>query len=249
MKLNWIMFHKHLLPALITVTSAAVGVAAIAETPEDVKQRMELYRKREEAAEQRKAERAAEDAARREKTRLCQEERRAEEYTRTWKLYGHDEVNILSWRQHKDGSWLADAKLSSVMQQNSPFPLTKPPARFDASLDTLVRDGLVSPAERRRVLERSSIGLPPSSTDKIWVKVRQPISLEELSRSLRLDEERLARLNDVNEDYRFRQGDWLAVPSQQTHQIKQLAAIDTSELRRTPPLQSLPPIEDRAVVR
>ena len=91
--------------------------------------------------------------------------------------------------------------------------------------------------------------LPAPSVDKIWVKVRQPISVEELSSSLKLDEERLAKLNDVNEDHHFRPGDWLVVPSQQSRQIKQLAAIDTSELRRTPPLHSLPPVEERAIVR
>ena len=91
--------------------------------------------------------------------------------------------------------------------------------------------------------------LPAPSIDKIWVRVRMPISIEELSSYLKLDEERLAKLNDVNEDHQFRQGDWLVVPSQQSRQIKQLAAIDTSELRRIPPLQSLPPVEERAVVR
>ena len=91
--------------------------------------------------------------------------------------------------------------------------------------------------------------LPAPSIDKIWVKVRQPISVEELSSSLSLDKELLAKLNDVNVDHHFRQGDWLVVPSQQLRQIKKLAAIDTSELRRTPPLQSLAPVEERAVVR
>jgi len=91
--------------------------------------------------------------------------------------------------------------------------------------------------------------LPAPSIDKIWVRVRLPISIEELSSYLKLDEERLARLNDVNEDHHFRPGDWLVVPSQQSRQIKQLTAIDTSELRRTPPLHSLPPVEERAIVR
>ena len=77
--------------------------------------------------------------------------------------------------------------------------------------------------------------LPVPSVDKIWVRVRLPISIEELSSYLKLDKERLAKLNDVNEDHHFRPGDWLVVPSQQSRQIKQLAAIDTSELRRIPP--------------
>ena len=91
--------------------------------------------------------------------------------------------------------------------------------------------------------------LPAPSIDKIWVRVRLPISIEELSSYLKLDEERLAKLNDVNVDHHFRPGDWLVVPSQQSRQIKQLTAIDTSELRRTPPLQSSSPVDDRAVVR
>ena len=103
-------------------------------------------------------------------------------------------------------------------------------------------------------IEKASVdalinALPAPSIDKIWVRVRLPISIEELSSYLKLDEERLAKLNDVNVDHHFRQGDWLVVPSQQSRQIKQLTAIDTSELRRTPPLQSLPTVEDRAVVR
>lgn len=91
--------------------------------------------------------------------------------------------------------------------------------------------------------------LPTPSIDKIWVKVRQPISVDELSSSLRLDKDLIARLNDVNEDHNFSRGDWLVVPNQQLRQLKQLAAIDTNELRRTPPLQSLAPVEELAVVR
>ena len=103
-------------------------------------------------------------------------------------------------------------------------------------------------------IEKASVdnlinALPAPIIDKIWVKVRQPISIEELSIYLKLDETLLARLNNVNEDHHFRQGDWLVVPSLQTRQIKQLAAIDTNAMRRTPPLQSLPPTEERAVVR
>ena len=103
-------------------------------------------------------------------------------------------------------------------------------------------------------IEKASVdsliaALPLPSVDKIWVKVRLPISIEELSRYLKLDEERLTKLNDVNEDHHFRQGDWLVVPSQQSRQIKKLSAIDTSELRRSPPLHSLPPVLQRAIVR
>ena len=108
----------------------------------------------------------------------------------------------------------------------------------------------LEPADIEKAYVDSLINaLPVPSVDKIWVRVRLPISIEELSSYLKLDKERLAKLNDVNEDHHFRPGDWLVVPSQQSRQIKQLAAIDTSELRRIPPLQSLPPVEERAIVR
>lgn len=91
--------------------------------------------------------------------------------------------------------------------------------------------------------------LPAPSIDKIWVKVRQTISIEELSSSLKLNSAELAALNDVDEDHKFLEGDWLIVPSQKYRQIRQLVAVDTSELRRTPPLQYLPPVEESAIVR
>ncbi|MBM5807670.1 MAG: M23 family metallopeptidase [Cyanobacteria bacterium M_surface_10_m2_179] len=84
----------------------------------------------------------------------------------------------------------------------------------------------------------------PSSSDRLWVKVRSSISIEELASKLSEDESRLAKLNDVNEDHAFNSGDWLVLPSQASKQVKQLAAIDTSELRRTPPLAAPPePVE------
>ena len=45
------------------------------------------------------------------------------------------------------------------------------------------------------------------SGDRLWVKVRQTISLEELATKLAQDESKLARLNDVDEDHRFSSGD------------------------------------------
>lgn len=90
--------------------------------------------------------------------------------------------------------------------------------------------------------------LAPSS-DRIWVKVRHPISIETLATSLRLSKELLAKLNDVSTEYEFREGDWLIVPSNKTRDIKQIAGIDSSQLRRTPPLENMPPLEAKGVVR
>ena len=89
----------------------------------------------------------------------------------------------------------------------------------------------------------------PAAGDRLWVKVRQTISLEDLASQLAQDESKLARLNDVDEDHRFSTGDWLVLPSQSIKQAKQLAGIDTSELRRTPPLAAPPEPQEPARVR
>ncbi|MBE9173597.1 peptidoglycan DD-metalloendopeptidase family protein [Cyanobium sp. LEGE 06143] len=90
---------------------------------------------------------------------------------------------------------------------------------------------------------------PRPNSQKLWVKVRQPVSIDELSRDLSMGSERLANLNDVDTDHRFDRGEWLVVPAQQTRAVKLLASVDTSELRRTPPLQSPPPLQSKGVVR
>ena len=92
--------------------------------------------------------------------------------------------------------------------------------------------------------------LPAPSADRMWVRVRQPVALPDLARQLRLSGSTLASLNDVEDQHRFRQGDWLVLPSQQSRYAKQLAALDTTQLRRTPPpLQAPPPVQTRGVVR
>ena len=89
----------------------------------------------------------------------------------------------------------------------------------------------------------------PTFSDRLWVRVRAETDIEQLASQLALDETRLAKLNDVNEDHQFRQGDWLVLPSQSSKRAKQLAAIDTSELRRSPPVSGPPAVEDAARVK
>lgn len=89
----------------------------------------------------------------------------------------------------------------------------------------------------------------PNNGDRLWVKVRSTVSIEELARELDQDESRLAKLNDVNEDHAFTRGDWLVLPSQSSKRAKQLAAIDTSELRRSPPLAAPPEPQEPARVK
>lgn len=91
--------------------------------------------------------------------------------------------------------------------------------------------------------------LPSSFGSKLWVRVRNDISLEELASQLRLHETPLAKLNDVNEDHSFSRGDWLVLPSSKASTAKQLASLDTSELRRSAPLSEPPPLQTTGVVR
>jgi murein DD-endopeptidase MepM/ murein hydrolase activator NlpD len=98
-------------------------------------------------------------------------------------------------------------------------------------------------------VDASLLAALPPSNDRLWVKVRSSVSIEELASALAQDETRLAKLNDVDEDHHFKSGDWLVLPSQSSRQVKQLAAVDTSELRRTPPLEALPEPGDQPQVR
>ena len=84
------------------------------------------------------------------------------------------------------------------------------------------------------------------ATERVWVKVRQSVSVEELSLQLNMDETRLARLNEVDEDHQFRRGEWLALPSPTVQRLKPVGSLDTSELRRSPPLEAPPPVNTLA---
>ena len=79
-------------------------------------------------------------------------------------------------------------------------------------------------------------------SERVWVKVRQPVSVEELSLQLNMDESRLARLNEVDEDHQFRRGEWLVLPTLGSQRLRLVASLDSSELRRSPPLEAPPPI-------
>lgn len=80
--------------------------------------------------------------------------------------------------------------------------------------------------------------LPSGLADRVWVPVRQAISIEELSSRLGVDESRLARLNGVDEDHRFARGDWLAVPGGDLDGLSRIASLDGSQRRPSPPVES-----------
>lgn len=101
----------------------------------------------------------------------------------------------------------------------------------------------------RSVSAETLLAALPSSADKVWVKVRRTISIEELSFALDLDESRLARLNEVDEDHQFANGDWLVIPSRGKERLGRIASLDPSALRQSPPVSSPPPLERNGIVR
>ncbi|NDC33823.1 MAG: LysM peptidoglycan-binding domain-containing protein [Synechococcaceae bacterium WB9_2_112] len=93
--------------------------------------------------------------------------------------------------------------------------------------------------------------LPPVAavTDRVWLRLRQDLLLSDLADSLDIPDSRLAQLNDVAPDHQFSKGDWLVVPAASSRLARLIPQIDSSDLRRTPPLQQLPPLQTNAVVR
>jgi LysM repeat protein len=210
------------MPAVMTTQKVLVRLAAIglglavclpclAETREQIEQRLEHLRFLD-----------ADAARRRQEALEFQERRKREEYARRWKRYGEEEIDVLKWRQQKNGTWVTEvtkvpeqavvrlgdtvvkiaqrygltlqellrlnpglesarlvAGTQVVLAQSAlggtpvvlglkpttsgvirmpdlpdfvqPLP-SRPPARFDESLEKLVREGVVSPAERNRIL-------------------------------------------------------------------------------------------------
>jgi murein DD-endopeptidase MepM/ murein hydrolase activator NlpD len=118
------------------------------------------------------------------------------------------------------------------------------PAAVPAGVVALVPDS----QESSPAIEPVVAGLP-SEEERIWVRLRRSASNEDLANRLSIPEERLAELNDVNEDHRYGAGSWLVLPGQSLGSAKKLASLDTSGVRRTPPLEPPPPPESSAVVR
>jgi murein DD-endopeptidase MepM/ murein hydrolase activator NlpD len=83
---------------------------------------------------------------------------------------------------------------------------------------------------------------PNTAQTKTWVRVRTPVSIEELSQQLGMGETRLARLNGVNEDHRFEQGDWLAIPDRLLGSLPSGGPLELSQrlVMPPPPVRSTP---------
>ncbi len=107
-------------------------------------------------------------------------------------------------------------------------------------------DALGLTAESKALQQLASL---PKASDRVWIQVRAEVSLDELAQQLRIQETPLARMNDVNEDHRFSQGDWLVIPGRDTNRARSVAALDPEQIRRSAPLAELPPLESTGVVR
>lgn len=79
--------------------------------------------------------------------------------------------------------------------------------------------------------------LPPLPQELTWVAATESVTIEELATQLSVDETRLARLNQVDEDHRFDKGEWVALPTRNVAALSQIASIDPSSARSLPPQQ------------
>jgi LysM repeat protein len=87
-------------------------------------------------------------------------------------------------------------------------------------------------------------------SDRLWMRVRQPVSVADLSRQIGLQSQSLAGLNDVGTSHRFQRGEWVVLPGRQSHLAQRVASLDPSDVRRTPPPPSAPPpVQTKGVVR
>ena len=68
-------------------------------------------------------------------------------------------------------------------------------------------------------------------TDSLEVRVRQPVSLEELSTDLSVESGRLASLNALPPAHRFQGGEWLRIPTSSSFLLEQVSSLDAREVR------------------
>lgn len=100
--------------SLIRLAALALGLACclpcFAETPEQIEQRLEDLRRMD-----------VEATRRREETLEFQARRKREEYARRWKRYDDEEIDVLKWRQQKDGTWVTEVKNVSAQNHINSF--------------------------------------------------------------------------------------------------------------------------------
>lgn len=113
------------------------------------------------------------------------------------------------------------------------------PSLFASSLAVPLVAAVAGDAGRGNSDDILLAALPSESLE---VRVRQPVSLQELSSDLSVEEERLAHLNAVPRAHRFQGGEWLRIPSSSSFLLEQVSSLDSRAVRDggRPPLSQGP---------
>ena len=91
----------------------------------------------------------------------------------------------------------------------------------------------------------SALSTEPS---QIWVRLIKRSNLETLSRDLDQSLNQLKTLNEMDANTPLEAGTWVVLPSESTESISASKALDGTEIRESPPLQT-PPVPMEVVVK
>lgn len=86
---------------------------------------------------------------------------------------------------------------------------------------------------------RFHLGIQPE-TSKFWVKTRQEITLRDVARQLGQDELLIEAMNQASPNSVLTRGQWIVLPSEAKRRAIYTAALDATEIRRTPPPKPSP---------
>ena len=87
------------------------------------------------------------------------------------------------------------------------------------------------------------------SSDNAWLKVKQAISIDEIANAIGLSTERIAAINEVPKNHKFKEGDWFAIPRDLMRKIENMPFIDQSNQVSKNPPQHPAPLEEFVLAR
>ena len=87
------------------------------------------------------------------------------------------------------------------------------------------------------------------SSDNAWLKVKQAISIDEIANAIGLSTERIAAINEVPKNHKFKEGDWFATPRDLMRKIENMPFIDQSNQVSKNPPQHPAPLEEFVLAR
>ena len=147
-----------------------------------------------------------------------------------------------------------DITIQEILQlRQGVYPQRSAPGlRYVPNLDKLCSAGVLNQRECARAKGIASVDkkvqvpvqtrtpvIVNSEIPTLWARVRYDITVEQLADQLDISTGRLAVLNDCDHSYKFKAGEWFALPSRSAALLKSVAAIDDSELRRSAPQKSI----------